>query len=70
MLSRAVFPAYLLAAIMCGVAALLSHQLEKRAIREDLLTGISAEKPSMTMYEYEIVQVMGRELRDLIKVED
>lgn len=66
-LSRAVFPAYLLAGILAGTAALVSHQLEKRAIREDLLTGISAEKPSMNIYEYEVTQVMGRELRELIE---
>ncbi|MCW1914867.1 MFS transporter [Luteolibacter sp. GHJ8] len=69
-LSRVVYPAYLLAGILTGAMAMLSHQLEKRAIRADQLTGISAEKPSMSIYEYEITQVMGRELREVIETED
>jgi hypothetical protein len=68
-LSRVVFPAYMLAAILAGVAAVVSHQLEKRAIREDRLTSISAEKPSLSAYEYEVTQIMGQELRELLKTE-
>ena len=69
-LARIVLPAWVFGMLVMAVMIPIHHAEERHWIRQDHLFEITADKPSITRYEWDATQVFRQELRQLMKEEN